>query len=407
MARKKELLSQKKNDASTSSSSAPQEQQQQPTAVATIANVDDGDCGALATASSSSPIACRRRNSPPKVYSNLAASSSTVLSDEHVSCFLKQLSVLGLTLRDIQGDGNCLFRALGDQLDGHPYSHMKHRMDTVRYMIAHRGDFEPFIDMPFNRYMDNLSRMGTYAGQDALVAFARLHRVSIMIHQLNSPLWLIEGGDGGCDGELHLSYHNGEHYSSVRRAGDCTDEPAQIRLDYLPTTVVCCNAQQTMSTTSLTTTVSTIPSQHPTESNYWPVSTTVDTVKTDTIESDLLLDDGPERLVELTMLRAQCEDQLLAGSVLAEYNYDVEQAVDYLLSLSLLVNDGKTDNESIQHGDNVDGVRSTSHRSQSTTSILPITTNRGRKVLRKNRNKRRQESAEGVFVRSKLGFMTL
>ncbi len=81
--------------------------------------------------------------------------------------------------------------------------------------------------------VDNLSRLGTYAGQDALVAFARLHRVSIMIHQLNSPLWLIEGGDGGCDGELHLSYHNGEHYSSVRRVGDCTDEPAQIRLNFV------------------------------------------------------------------------------------------------------------------------------------------------------------------------------
>jgi len=326
---------------------------------------------------------------------------------------LKQLSVLGLTLRDIQGDGNCLFRALGDQLDGHPYSHMKHRMDTVRYMIAHRGDFEPFIDMPFNRYMDNLSRLGTYAGQDALVAFARLHRVSIMIHQLNSPLWLIEGGGGGCDGELHLSYHNGEHYSSVRRVGDCTDEPAQIRLDFLPTSVVCCNAQQTSSTTSLTTVASTISSQHEPNATYWP-SSTVDSVKTEAITNELLLDDGPARLVELTMLRAQCEDQLLAGSVLAEYNYDVEQAVDYLLSLSLLVNDGKTDNESIERGDDVDvgrqSTRATSHRSQSTrdttTSTLPIT-NRGRKVVRKTRSKRRQESAEGAFVREKFGFMTL
>lgn len=44
------------------------------------------------------------------------------------------------------------FRALGDQLDGHTGNHLKHRLDTVRYMINHRGHFEPFIDVPFDRY---------------------------------------------------------------------------------------------------------------------------------------------------------------------------------------------------------------------------------------------------------------
>lgn len=81
--------------------------------------------------------------------------------------------------------------------------------------------------------MDNLSRPGTYAGQDSLVAFARLHRVNIIIHQLNSPLWQIEGGGGENARELHLSYHNGEHYSSVRRIGDFADTPAQVRLAYV------------------------------------------------------------------------------------------------------------------------------------------------------------------------------
>lgn len=43
-------------------------------------------------------------------------------------------------------------RALGDQLDGHTGNHLKHRLDTVRYMINHRGHFEQFIDVPFDRY---------------------------------------------------------------------------------------------------------------------------------------------------------------------------------------------------------------------------------------------------------------
>ena len=49
---------------------------------------------------------------------------------------------------------NCLFRALGDQLDGHGRDHLKHRTDTVKYMCEHRLDFEPFVvdDIPFDRY---------------------------------------------------------------------------------------------------------------------------------------------------------------------------------------------------------------------------------------------------------------
>ena len=47
---------------------------------------------------------------------------------------------------------NCLFRALGDQLEGHSRNHYKHRQDVVNYMIDHRKDFEPFVedDMTFD-----------------------------------------------------------------------------------------------------------------------------------------------------------------------------------------------------------------------------------------------------------------
>lgn len=51
---------------------------------------------------------------------------------------------------------NCLFRALGDQLDGTPNTHQKHRQDVVAYMRQHRNDFEPFVedDVPFERHCE-------------------------------------------------------------------------------------------------------------------------------------------------------------------------------------------------------------------------------------------------------------
>lgn len=152
-------------------------------------------------------------------------------NDVSVASFLIQLHKLGLQLRNIPGDGNCLFRALGDQLDGHGRGHRKHRHDVVEFMSEHRGDFEPFVedDVPFDRHVECLSCPGTYAGNDAIVAFARLHQLTVVIHQLNSPIWEIHGSDKPNSKQVHISYHNGDHYSSVRRLGDDSELPANIR----------------------------------------------------------------------------------------------------------------------------------------------------------------------------------
>lgn len=152
-------------------------------------------------------------------------------NDAMLASFSVQLNKLGLQLRSIPGDGNCLFRALGDQLDGSERSHYKHRLDVVKFMSENRADFEPFVedDIPFERHVECLGCPGTYAGNDAIVAFARLHQLTVVIHQLNSPIWEINGTDKPNSKQVHISYHNGDHYSSVRRLGDDSELPANIR----------------------------------------------------------------------------------------------------------------------------------------------------------------------------------
>ncbi|XP_023334471.1 OTU domain-containing protein 3 [Eurytemora carolleeae] len=136
----------------------------------------------------------------------------------------QQLSTLGLALRQIPGDGNCLFRALCDQIEGSSHNHFKHRENVVQYMVEHREDFEPFVedDISFDQHLRNLSEPGTFGGNDSIVAFARLHNLTVVIHQVDKPLWQIHGGRDGTPGfqEAHVSYHNGDHYNSVRRSGD-------------------------------------------------------------------------------------------------------------------------------------------------------------------------------------------
>ncbi|XP_065285228.1 OTU domain-containing protein 3-like [Dermacentor albipictus] len=171
---------------------------------------------------------CNQQQKPSTLKQKNKANSD----DENFTCFKDQLKAMGLTLREIQGDGNCLFRALNDQLEGHTRNHLKYRFETVQYMKEHRSDFEPFVEdeIPFDQHLHNLGQPGTYAGNDAIVAFAKLHELVIVIHQLNTPLWQVRGTDKPNATELHLSYHNGDHYNSVRKIGDNTQGPASIRL---------------------------------------------------------------------------------------------------------------------------------------------------------------------------------
>ncbi|NXW95534.1 OTUD3 protein, partial [Alopecoenas beccarii] len=146
---------------------------------------------------------------------------------------VRQLRVLGLKLREVPGDGNCLFRALGDQLEGHSRNHLRHRQETVDYMIKQREDFEPFVedDVPFDKHVTNLAKPGTFAGNDAIVAFARNNQINVVIHQFNTPLWQVQGTDKTNARELHIAYRYGEHYDSVRRISDDSEAPAYLQME--------------------------------------------------------------------------------------------------------------------------------------------------------------------------------
>ncbi|XP_010286530.1 PREDICTED: OTU domain-containing protein 3 isoform X2 [Phaethon lepturus] len=100
-------------------------------------------------------------------------------------------------------------------------------------MIKQREDFEPFVedDVPFEKHVTNLAKPGTFAGNDAIVAFARNNQMNVVIHQLNAPLWQIRGTDKNNVRELHIAYRYGEHYDSVRRINDDSEAPAYLQMD--------------------------------------------------------------------------------------------------------------------------------------------------------------------------------
>ncbi|KAJ2498331.1 2-oxoglutarate dehydrogenase E1 component [Coemansia sp. RSA 1972] len=130
-----------------------------------------------------------------------------------------------LYCKDMTGDGNCLFRALADQVDGTPDTHLRHRESVCDYMHQHADDFAPFIDsaQPYERYVSHMRRPGEYGGNLELVAFARNYRVDIKVYQLGGTVFVISGAPPSNPDDphrsmppVHIAYHSYEHYSSVR-----------------------------------------------------------------------------------------------------------------------------------------------------------------------------------------------
>ncbi len=78
------------------------------------------------------------------------------------------LAAFGLRVKAVEGDGNCFFRAVADQL-GPPADHAALRARTVAFMQAHRADFEPYLedDEKFEHYCERMARVrpSTVAGR--------------------------------------------------------------------------------------------------------------------------------------------------------------------------------------------------------------------------------------------------
>ncbi|GMN30251.1 hypothetical protein TIFTF001_002736 [Ficus carica] len=141
-----------------------------------------------------------------------------------ISQFRAQLDALGLKIVQVTADGNCFFRALADQLEGDEEEHVKYRS-----MVENREMFEPFIedDVPFDEYCQSMEKDGTWAGHMELQAASLVTRTNICIHRSMSPRWYIRNFDDSGVRMVHLSYHDGEHYNSVRLKEDSCEGPAR------------------------------------------------------------------------------------------------------------------------------------------------------------------------------------
>ena len=81
--------------------------------------------------------------------------------------FRLQLAQYGLRLKEMVGDGNCLFRSIADQLEGNEKLHRKYRQEAVDYLEQNKEHYAPFIedDETIDQYIADMSRDGVWGGQ--------------------------------------------------------------------------------------------------------------------------------------------------------------------------------------------------------------------------------------------------
>ncbi|CAE6526576.1 unnamed protein product [Rhizoctonia solani] len=105
-----------------------------------------------------------------------------------------QLRSMGLYAAPTLGDGNCLFRALSDQIYGTPNEHLTLRKAICAFMAAHKERFEAFVDddRSWEQHISAMRNNGTYGGHLELTAFAQLKIVNVKVVQ-PGLVYVIEG----------------------------------------------------------------------------------------------------------------------------------------------------------------------------------------------------------------------
>src|ERR1043165_1530333 len=127
-------------------------------------------------------------------------------------------------LISIEGDGNCMFRALSHQIEGHQHSYWQFRQEIVSYLRQNRTQYEAFISNDetetFEKYCDIMSKDGTYGTHRKLRIFEILYNASVIVHKENGSTTRISPDDIR-QREINLYYtlpgnhENRAHYDSL------------------------------------------------------------------------------------------------------------------------------------------------------------------------------------------------
>lgn len=144
----------------------------------------------------------------------------------------ERIKPIGLMILDVDGDGNCLFRSLSDQLYGTEDHHDQLRQEVCKYMEAHSDHFENFFTdesgETFEDHLEEMKELGTFGDNFELVAFANLYNVDIHIYRDDCEIVQIITG---CKLEPNAPKEASNPSTTEENESDEPGSPAQENID--------------------------------------------------------------------------------------------------------------------------------------------------------------------------------
>lgn len=137
--------------------------------------------------------------------------------------FLDRMERLGLHVVEVEGDGNCLFRAVSHQLYLSEDRHEELRAQCVSHMEQHRERFAPFCPINFDDHLKQMKKPGCWADDLEIRALEEITDRIICIYSSESRDHTLTPMHTNFEDKkilagvapIILSYHGQSHYNSV------------------------------------------------------------------------------------------------------------------------------------------------------------------------------------------------
>ncbi|XP_010532516.1 PREDICTED: OTU domain-containing protein DDB_G0284757 [Tarenaya hassleriana] len=155
----------------------------------------------------------------PRVNREIPDVNDATLDHERLS---ERLATYGLAELQIEGDGNCQFRALADQLFRNPDYHKHVRKQVIKQLKLHRKLYEAYVPMKYRSYRRKMKKQGEWGDHVTLQAAADRFEAKIcLVTSFRDQCYIeILPHNKNPIREVWLSFWSEVHYNSLYASGD-------------------------------------------------------------------------------------------------------------------------------------------------------------------------------------------
>jgi OTU domain-containing protein 5 len=125
----------------------------------------------------------------------------------------------GMKIHEVDGDGNCLFRAVSFQAYGSESKHFMVRKKCMQYIGLEKEYFANFIPGGLDyidEYIKKKSKDGSWGDDIEIQAMSEIYDRSVEIYAYdNTPMRTFHETKKNKNSPFRLSYHGKNHYNAV------------------------------------------------------------------------------------------------------------------------------------------------------------------------------------------------